>query len=415
MVSHLEHVSGPGSLAPWVCKLVDEFDIEEVTEAVVAADVPSAWPQRTGDAEFAAMLRASALENLRALREFLAGRIAKEDIALRQPPEFGRVQAQLRIPQTALQRSYRVGFLVIWEHWVRHLTDGAQAAGVDPAETLRAVENATRLIFEYQDHALSTVAAAYSQVEEALRSSREHVRHSVIRQLLMDEEAALPARELYLTLAYDLSFLHVAVLITHMLDGQVDSLAAQVRSRCGARSLLYEVRDGETVAWFGRPSSWPESELRKLRSTLADSGASASISETAQGIHGLRETFRQVEQVAAIRRVWGERTAPRVITYQDVRLEALLARDLDAARRFTVEELGELACDKPDAARLRDTLHAWFTLGSHVAAAEALQLHEHTVRNRLRRAEQYLGHPVGERRTEVQVALRLHRILPTGP
>ena len=49
-----------------------------------------------------------------------------------------------------------------------------------------------------------------------------------------------------------------------------------------------------------------------------------------------------------------------------------------------------------------------------ISAAEHLQLHEHTVRNRLHRAEEHLGRPLSERRTELQVALRLQRLLTGG-
>jgi DNA-binding PucR family transcriptional regulator len=38
-------------------------------------------------------------------------------------------------------------------------------------------------------------------------------------------------------------------------------------------------------------------------------------------------------------------------------------------------------------------------------------LHEHTVRNRLHKAEELLGHTLSERRTELQVAARLIRLL----
>jgi DNA-binding PucR family transcriptional regulator len=103
-----------------------------------------------------------------------------------------------------------------------------------------------------------------------------------------------------------------------------------------------------------------------------------------------------------------------VLEHADVALEILLLRDPDRARRFVRTELGPLAEDTPEAARLRETLEVSFRLGSHVGAAEQLQLHEHTVRNRLHRAEEHLGHPMSERRTELQVALRLQRLLSGG-
>ena len=97
--------------------------------------------------------------------------------------------------------------------------------------------------------------------------------------------------------------------------------------------------------------------------------------------------------------------------YADAGLEILLLQDDDLARTFVASELGELAAESAEAARLRDTLEASFRFGSHVAAAEHLQLHEHTVRNRLHRAEELLGHSLQERRTELQVAVRLVRLL----
>jgi DNA-binding PucR family transcriptional regulator len=97
-----------------------------------------------------------------------------------------------------------------------------------------------------------------------------------------------------------------------------------------------------------------------------------------------------------------------------VALEILLMRDPERARRFVRTELGPLADATPEAARLRETLEVSFRLGSHVSTAEHLQLHEHTVRNRLHRAEEHLGRPLAERRTELQVALRLQRLLDEG-
>jgi DNA-binding PucR family transcriptional regulator len=73
--------------------------------------------------------------------------------------------------------------------------------------------------------------------------------------------------------------------------------------------------------------------------------------------------------------------------------------------------LGELAANDAAAARLRQTLLVWFETGSHVSAAAKLKLHEHSVRNRLRRAEEAIGHPLTARRTELQVALRLFAIV----
>nr|WP_237447719.1 helix-turn-helix domain-containing protein [Nocardioides flavescens] len=84
------------------------------------------------------------------------------------------------------------------------------------------------------------------------------------------------------------------------------------------------------------------------------------------------------------------------------------------ARAFVEAELGELGVADPLAERLRETVEASHRFGSHIVTAEHLHLHEHTVRNRLQRAAELLGRPLTERRTELQVALRLCRVLARG-
>ena len=81
-----------------------------------------------------------------------------------------------------------------------------------------------------------------------------------------------------------------------------------------------------------------------------------------------------------------------MVRYADAGLEILLLQDDALARTFVEAELGPLAGPHAEAGRLRETLEASFRFGSHVAAAEHLQLHEHTVRNRLHKAETLLGH-----------------------
>ncbi|GAA1847490.1 helix-turn-helix domain-containing protein [Pseudonocardia ailaonensis] len=377
-------------LAPWVRELAAGFDVAATTEAVVAADLAAVWPERIGDDGFAGMLRASVEENVTTLRDLLAGRIPPGLPDLKRPTEFARAQAELRLPQTALQHSYRVGFLAIWERWAEHLT-----AGAGPGDDLStALRDSTRMVFAYQDRAMRTVARAYARVDEALRDSREHLRHGIVRQLLADPAAPPPDRDLRLTLGYDVGATHVAVLLT---GG--DTLGSPV----AAQQLRYRLDEHRTVLWFGRPT-WADTE------DLAEAldGTTASVGSPAPGLAGFRATFAEAEQVERVRARLG---TPGVVTIADVRLEALLGGGdpgkPDRAARFVADELRGLADDGPEGERLRETLRTWFATGSHVGTAKALGLHEHTVRNRLRRAEELLGRPVTERRTEIQVALRL--------
>lgn len=77
------------------------------------------------------------------------------------------------------------------------------------------------------------------------------------------------------------------------------------------------------------------------------------------------------------------------------------------ARNLIDRELGRLGA--PDAAldRVRETVSTFLRLGASVEqTAATLFVHKNTVRYRLAQAEELIGHPLTERRTEVAVALR---------
>jgi DNA-binding PucR family transcriptional regulator len=100
---------------------------------------------------------------------------------------------------------------------------------------------------------------------------------------------------------------------------------------------------------------------------------------------------------------------------QDVWLTLVAESDDDALEQFLVAELGPLRADAPEIQRLRETIQAWLSTGTNIATAEALGLHEHTVRNRLRRSEELLGRGLTQRRAELEAALHLWRPPPAVP
>jgi PucR C-terminal helix-turn-helix domain len=399
-----------GPLPPWVRETAAAVDLTALAERVVTRDIAVAFPQLSGDAEFAGHLRASVRENLQALQQVLCGRLALEQVRLAQPLEFARVQARLGIPQTALQRSYRVGFFTMWEEWADRLRAAAEAENVPREEAMCALAQLTATIFDYQDHVASQVAEHHARADEALSRSRAHVRQGLVREILRGA-TSLPPSDL-LTLDYDLTAWHLAVVLPAAAVGTATQLTIGLRGAAGVRhSLVHPLALSRTALWLGHPTGWAPDGVRRLRQVLVDVGVEASLSEPRPGLAGFREALEQAEEVERVRAAWGRGDAPRVLGHRDVALEILLLRDPDRARGFVHTELGRLAEATPEAARLRETLDASFRLGTHVAAAEHLGLHEHTVRNRLHRAEAHLGRPLQERRTELQIALRLMRLL----
>jgi hypothetical protein len=399
------------ALPGWVREMATGVDLATLADRVVARNIAVAFPELAQDGGFADALRSSVRENLALLQQVLTGRLPLTSVRLEQPLEFARVQAQLRIPQTALQRSYRVGFSTMWEAWAERLCTVAAATDVPRDEALGALARLTTAIFEYQDHVASQVADNYARVDDALGRTRAHVRQGLVREILRGDRTSLSPSDL-ITLDHDLTADHVAVVLPSLAEGAATQLVVGMRAATGVRqSLVHPLDLNRTAVWLGHPTAWTAERTRRLHAALTAAGVEASISDPHRGLGGFVAAYEQAQDVERVRVAWGRAHAPTVLEHRAVSLEILLHRDPARARSFLRAELGRLAEDTAEAARLRETLEASFRLGSHVATAEHLQLHEHTVRNRLHKAEEHLGHPLSERSTELQVALRLHGLL----
>ena len=398
-------------LPRWAGAMADSVDLSALAEVVVRRDLEAAFPDLQEHGEFVDRLRASVAENVQALQDVLCGRLALPDVRLVEPFAFADVQARLRVPQTSLQRSYRVGFAAMWQEWSRRLVLCAEAEDVARTDALEALRTLTSVLLAYQDHVASQVAESFARADDVLSRSRAHVRSGLVRQLLRDDAAALSPSDLVI-LDYPLDAGHVAVLLPTVAAGAAAQVLQGLRTATGARdALLHPVDLSSTVLWLAQSTGWSERARQCLVDRLIGLDVHASVSDPRLGSAGLRMTWVQVQEVEAVRDAWGTARSPRVLQHADVSLEVLLMRDPERAREFVAVELGPLADSTEQAARLRETLEASYRWGSHVATAEHLHLHEHTVRNRLHKASQLLGRPLHDRRTELQVALRIARLL----
>jgi DNA-binding PucR family transcriptional regulator len=167
------------------------------------------------------------------------------------------------------------------------------------------------------------------------------------------------------------------------------------------------------MVWLGRPGGFGTEHLERLRGALAETGLTVAVGEPGQGLAGLRRTRQHALDAARVQRALGVDGRRRVWA-REVRLETLLLASKERAVEFLTDELGPLNASDPFTRRLRETLLAWLTMGSYGGAAALLGVHENTVRNRLRAAQDILGVSLTAHRTELMVALRLERVLRTG-
>lgn len=407
-------------LPQWARESIRGVESDDLIETVVQADMQAAFQHLRGNEEFLAQLTASVQQNLTALTDVAAGRVQLCDVQLPQPRLLAALQARLGVPQTLLQLSYRVGFLTIWREWTARL-DAAPVSSHDRAAAGRII---TELIFAYQNAALDQVAAEHVRTEAALLQSRDHVRRRLIRDILGGVERPVAAD--FVMLGYDLDVQHIAV-STDAVGLRPADWIARIRATCQVWDTLHFCSDDDcSVWWFGR-HSWTERAQHLLLAQLRDAGVRAEVAEPRQGLSGFRDSYRQLIQTRAIRAAWArtdemERTygvtpipVPPVLCYVDLRIEALLLEERDASAAFVAHELGPLAAATRSSALLRETLQHWLETRSHVLTAQQLGLHEHTVRNRLRRIEEVLGRPITVRPTELVLALRMRRVVGGEP
>jgi PucR C-terminal helix-turn-helix domain len=402
----------PPQLPEWAKTAVAAHDVTPTVALVVQQCTARVFAENRKDLVFAEAFTASVDENVHALRDVLAGRLSVAEAPLHQRLRLAEVEAELRIPQASLQRSFRISFFLQWQEWATVLTDVAAVNDIDRDDALRAMAALAHIVHAYGDAVVLSVARSFARLEDAFTRSRAHVRQRLVREILDGNGDTLSPADL-VTLDYSLTDSHIVVYLPDTPQGVAESqllnkLRASVRP---VHTLVYPIRLGSCAIWLGSDRRWSDERVSRAIASLEAAGVRASISDSAPGLAGLLKTFEQVQQVEEVRASAPDLDLPNVIRYSELRLEILLLQSPELARDFLVNELGPLAEDTVEAAKLRATLEASFRFGSHVAAAEALQLHEHTVRNRLQKAHDMLG-PLQARRTEIQVAMRLWRMLP---
>jgi DNA-binding PucR family transcriptional regulator len=134
-------------------------------------------------------------------------------------------------------------------------------------------------------------------------------------------------------------------------------------------------------------------------------GVSVAIGSCGADVAGFRRSHEEALRAREIAILAG-RTG--TIQYRDVALVAVATSDLGRAREFVEAELGPLAGADEATRRLAVTLRVYLEeLGSPRRAGHVLGIHENTVANRVRAAEELLGAPADRRVPQLLLALEL--------
>jgi hypothetical protein len=314
-----------------------------------------------------------------------------------------------------MQRAYRTGqsvFSGIIMERLREATD-------DTDHLAEAMVFFNAWIFAYVETIERRLTDVYVSEHEQWVRGAAAVRAAEVRALLGDA-ATVDAAAAGLRLGYELDRFHVGFVIwstegterpgdTGSLFAEMECGAAAVAKSLGAGTPLTVAQGRHLACWAGRRT---EPKLARLCLPRAGThGLSVAAGTPAPGAEGFVLSHREALLARRVAQLRGDGEGT-VANYPDLALEALLAEDPEAARRFVARELGPLATDDDATVRLAATVEIFLEEGSSfVRAGRRLGIHANTVAYRVRRAESLLGRPVTERQLELRVALRLTRLL----
>jgi DNA-binding PucR family transcriptional regulator len=338
-------------------------------------------------------MRASCLANLEA---GLEGMSTQLELPAEIPPDardLALLAARLDLPLAAVLGAYRIGHAMIWQRWF----EAVEREATDDEARRAALEAASTYLFEYVDRLSSFVTAEYTAERDRFMRSREQRRTQLVRDILDGADPDPPAamREL----DYDLRLHHLAAVVS---GSDIDGVVRELAHELDAPHRLTVSLAGDTAwAWLGRTR---EFELPERLSP--PEGVTLSVGDPGAGTEGFRRSHREAREAHRI--ALRGRGDARLVRYDQVALESLVADDDARVRAFISRELRGIDGDDARSRRLRETLRAYFACAQNASAAAAmLGVHEHTVTYRLRTIEERLGRPVTARRAELETALRL--------
>jgi len=387
-------------LLPHVRELVDECVVY----------IQEVQPELGNDPELAAGLQSSAFDNFERIFAMLAdGRPVSEATAPPGAIDYAEIMVKRGQPLQTLLRAYRLGTMYFWRLWRREIVQRLD----DPATLMQAVDHSMQFVFDYVDRVAEEVTEEYAIQRERWARSAAALRHETVLRLLSGDGIDLQVATQ--RLGYDLRRRHLGLVLWTRPDHEAEDVihrleegALKLAATMGApRPLL--VPDGRLTlwAWIGFEGE-PDEDLldRAARESDALRGLHAATGEVEEGIDGFVATHTE----ALCAREMAERDGRRgqLVRYGRVVVPSLLLADPQRARRFVQRELGALTREDDATVRIRATLRVYLEEELRTGTtAKRLGIHQNTVTYRVRQAEALLGRSIGERRYEIETALRL--------
>jgi DNA-binding PucR family transcriptional regulator len=287
----------------------------------------------------------------------------------------------------------------------RDLARSTDNASIVSAAGLRIADITSAYIDKVSEEMLSACEAG----KENWLRNLSVARGARVQALLRGERADVDASEAIL--GYRLRQHHLGV-VCWIADaapggsalGALEQATAEMTRQAGLDGRPIFLPQDESSAWAWLPLGAREA-FPSVCAVGAESGIRFALGSAGSGVSGFRRTHQQALGAHTVALAAG-RSGRAMTSFADVAPLAQMAGSTELIRAWVIETLGALADDNSHHATLRETLSVFLQEnGSFVAAAERLTLHKNSVRYRVGKAEESLGHPVGEDRLHVELAL----------
>lgn len=395
------------TLASWVHQYAVEAGHDENLDGFVAhvdGAIMAEIPELADDPVLVTDLHAST----RAQFQVFLSLLERERQELLLPPQA--VDLALSIARRQLElgvllKVYRIAAAAVWEFFT-------QVAASVPED---GPDRSDVLIYLW-DHGGTWINEAVEQLIGVFYAEREATMHGTLARRTETVHALLRGDNLSVDeasklLNHPLRSRQTALVIwsdtgtsTDVLV-ELNKLASVAAAETGATLLTMPAGRGEIWCWLSTSDDVDAPRLTEaLDSASAAPRARVALGASGTGLDGFRDSHREAVDVQRL--VASTASPQRCTRYGDVELACLVAGNEPGVRSLIRRELAKLAEPDPALDRVRETVAVYLELGASVEqAANSLFVHKNTIRYRLAQAEELLGHPLSERRTQVALAL----------
>ncbi len=297
------------------------------------------------------------------------------------------------------------------------------AAGLSPEVLAVAMRRGHQLTFAWFDGLTERLTEAYEAELERVARTPERVRREAVEAALSGKTVDLDA--LSRTAGYEFRRRHIGLVLWQgapVSDGvpavtdpqpAFAGLARAVADALvAAPPLVVSAASGVAWGWIAVREAPSADALRDAIEAARPGGVSVAYGDPAPGLPGFRATHDDALAASRVAMLQPGAAAGAVVGFDAVELTALVAGDLVRARRFVLRQLGALAAEDEETARLRTTLRVFLEEhANRTATAKRLGVHPNTVTNRAQACEALIGRPMRVRPVELQVALALREQL----